>query len=183
MVAAFFATILVSLQSLERYEHKSTVVTIERDHYYWNTTLPSFTICPATTRIDIGLFDEYCEEKGIVGQAKVEFHEFIESLANVTYGTFGSIKEYKSVDVICIQFKIVWGLKKLNIFIFLQKLKIKPEDYMMLIFNLTTDETRVDDGKVNAVRNSEQVRCEQILTEQGICYTCNSNLAQNLSAL
>ena len=60
VVTAFISTIILSLQSLRRYETKSTVVTIERDHYYWNTTLPSLTICPTQDRIDKDKFDEYC---------------------------------------------------------------------------------------------------------------------------
>jgi amiloride-sensitive sodium channel len=49
-----------SLESWDRYLHKSTVVTIERDHYYWNTSLPSITICPME-RLSRKLFDDYCE--------------------------------------------------------------------------------------------------------------------------
>lgn len=35
-----------SLESWDRYLHKSTVVSVERDYYYWNTSLPALTICP-----------------------------------------------------------------------------------------------------------------------------------------
>lgn len=54
---------------------------------------------------------------------------------------------------------------------------------MMLIYNLTRDQLR-DSGDQNiiAFRNQEYIRCEQILTEQGICYTSNNFLATNLSA-
>lgn len=99
VVVAASATILLSLQSLYRYEYKSTVVSIERDHYYWNTSLPSFTICPVVNRIDLDLFDKYCKENRIEGQAKEEFYNFIESLANATYDSFDLIKEYSSVEV------------------------------------------------------------------------------------
>lgn len=44
-IALYFSVIL-SLESWDRYLHKSTVVSIERDHYYWNTSLPALTICP-----------------------------------------------------------------------------------------------------------------------------------------
>lgn len=93
------ATILLSLQSLYRYEYKSTVVSIERDHYYWNTSLPSFTICPIVNRIDSELFDNYCKDNRIEGQTKSEFFKFIESMANATYDSFHLIEDYSSVEV------------------------------------------------------------------------------------
>lgn len=96
---AFCATILLSLDSLNRYKTKSTVVSIERDHYYWNTTLPSITICPIVKRIDQNRFDEYCEENAITGQDRTEFHEFIESMANATYDSFHLIKAHASIEV------------------------------------------------------------------------------------
>lgn len=99
IAVAFFATTHMSLKSLYRYETSSTVVTIERNYYYWNTTLPSFTICPAKSRIDEELFNRYCEQNHITDIAKEEFHDFIESLANASYESFDLIRHYKSVDV------------------------------------------------------------------------------------
>lgn len=63
-------------------------------------------------------------------------------------------------------------------------MNINPNDYMMLIYNLTQDRLRNVDGeqRVRAFRNLDFIGCEQILTEQGICYTSNSLLASNLSA-
>jgi hypothetical protein len=43
---ALYFSVDLSLESWDRYLHKSTVVSIERDHYYWNTSLPALTICP-----------------------------------------------------------------------------------------------------------------------------------------
>lgn len=106
IVVSFCATVHLSLKSLNRYETKSTVLTIERDHYYWNTSLPSFTICPVKSRIDLDLFDSYCEQKKITGTAKDEFYEFIESLANASYESFDLIKHYDSVDVIFLVFQL-----------------------------------------------------------------------------
>lgn len=61
--------------------------------------MPSLTMCPAVNRIDRNLLDKYCDVKGIMGQEKVEFHEFIESMANATYETFHQIKDYDSIKV------------------------------------------------------------------------------------
>lgn len=49
-----------SLESWDRYLHKSTVVSVERDYYYWNTSLPSLTICP-TVRLAKEKYDDYVE--------------------------------------------------------------------------------------------------------------------------
>lgn len=43
---ALYYCIIFSLGSWHRYLYDSTVVSIERDHYYWNTSLPALTICP-----------------------------------------------------------------------------------------------------------------------------------------
>ena len=48
------------LESWDRYLHKSTVVSIERDFYYWNTSMPSLTICPIA-RISRTNYDDYAE--------------------------------------------------------------------------------------------------------------------------
>lgn len=59
MIAVYFCGLL-SLESWERFQTKSTVVTIEKDHYYWNISMPSLTICPMN-RIDEKLFHQFCE--------------------------------------------------------------------------------------------------------------------------
>lgn len=104
VVLASYATISISLQSLDRYKTKNTVVSIERDHYYWNTTMPSLTICPTVKRIDKDLLDEYCTKNHIKGRDKMEFSEFIESMANASYDTFDQIKDCNSIKVPPIHF-------------------------------------------------------------------------------
>lgn len=99
VIVSFTVTIKLSLESLDRYETKSTVVAIERDHYYWNTSLPSFTICPMINRIDKRLFNEYCFRNKISGKDKDEFYQFIETMANASYETFHLIKDFESVEV------------------------------------------------------------------------------------
>lgn len=55
---------------------------------------------------------------------------------------------------------------------------------MMLIYNLTRDQLRnvSEEQRVRAYRNQDNIGCEQILTERGICYISNNILAPNLSA-
>ena len=55
---ALYFSVILSLESWDRYLHKSTVVSIERDHYYWNTSLPALTICPMK-RLNESLYNAY----------------------------------------------------------------------------------------------------------------------------
>lgn len=66
---------------------------------------------------------------------------------------------------------------------YFQRLRIDPKDYMSLIYEMTLEKVRniEDDKKVRAFSNSNNIRTEQILTEQGICYVANNFLALNLS--
>lgn len=161
------------------------VVSVERDHYYWNTTLPSFTICPTMKRIDRHSFEEYCDRNKISGSDKDEFNVFIESMANVTYESLHLINAPKSIEVYLDKKgknKNGYSLNKCYCS-FKQKLNIKPEDYMMLIFNLTRDQLRDPiEWRVRSIRNQEFINSEQVLTEHGICYVSNSFIAKNLSA-
>lgn len=55
-----YFTVEFSLESWDRYLHKSTVVSVSVDHYYWNTSLPSLTICPMN-RLSTERYDAYAE--------------------------------------------------------------------------------------------------------------------------
>lgn len=121
------------------------------------------TICQTENRIDKGLCNDYCDKNGINDpNDRKEFYEFMESMANATYDTFHRIKVYKSVE----------------------KLNIDPNDYMMLIYNLTFDKIRdgEQDTRVRAFRNLMAIQSEQIITEQGICYMANNFLTADFSA-
>lgn len=56
--AAIYFSVDFGLESWDRYLHKSTVVSVSVDHYYWNTSLPSLTICPME-RLSIARYDEF----------------------------------------------------------------------------------------------------------------------------
>lgn len=99
-------TIVLSLQSFHRYETKSTVTNVELNYHLWNTSLPAITVCPLENRIDKNLFNEYCDRNGIGGTIKDEFYEFLDSLANSTYGRFKHIKVFGSTEVINLFFKL-----------------------------------------------------------------------------
>lgn len=97
---------------------------------------------------------------------KEELFDFLESLANSSYINFENIKSTPRTDEI------------------LQRLRIRPENYLTLIYSLTEDLTQRTGNielKVRNVNNMEFIKTTQILTEYGICYTTNSMLALNLS--
>lgn len=56
---------------------------------------------------------------------------------------------------------------------------------MRLIYNLTKNLVLngTGDYQVQAFRDTDYIRTEQVLTEKGICYTTNNFLATNLSAM
>uniref|UniRef100_A0A182M0Y1 Amiloride-sensitive sodium channel n=1 Tax=Anopheles culicifacies TaxID=139723 RepID=A0A182M0Y1_9DIPT len=161
-----FLHILENFVSWERYQSKSTVVAIEKDHYYWNTSMPSLTICPLK-RIYRPYLVNFCSKNGISKEEdQDELFNFLESLANSSYFNFGNIKHSDNVDSM------------------LDMLQIKPENYMNIIYNLTRDLTRLADTelRVRTQSNLEFLRTYQTLTEYGICYTTNSFISSNLTA-
>jgi acid-sensing ion channel, other len=97
-----------------------------------------------------------------------EFFVFLESLANATFVNFDMIKDTPKTDDI------------------LNKVNIRPADYMDLIYNLTTDWSRPSSTEniellIRNINNMDFIRVTQTLTENGICYTTNNLLAVNLS--
>ncbi|XP_058122437.1 sodium channel protein Nach [Anopheles ziemanni] len=166
VVIALYFSVVLSFVSWERYQSHATVVAIEKDHYYWNTSMPSLTICPMR-RIYKPYLQSYCNKNGITDQdEQAELFEFLESLANSSFFNFEDIKHSEKVDSL------------------LEMLQIRPENYMNLIYNLTRDLTRIDDTelRVRTQSNLEFLRTYQTLTEYGICYTTNSFISSNLTA-
>ncbi|XP_040172013.1 sodium channel protein Nach isoform X2 [Anopheles arabiensis] len=166
IVVSIYFSVVLSFVSWERYQSKSTVVAIEKDHYYWNTSMPSLTICPLK-RIYRPYLLNYCSKNGITKEEdQAELFDFLESLANSTFINFQNIKHSDNVDSL------------------LDVLQIQPENYMKIIYNLTRDLTRLDDTelRVRTQSNLEFLRTHQTLTEYGICYTTNSFISSNLTA-
>lgn len=55
---AIYFCVDFSFKSWDRYLHKATVVSVSLDYYYWNTSLPSLTICPMS-RLSKDRYEEY----------------------------------------------------------------------------------------------------------------------------
>lgn len=89
----------------------------------------------------------------------------MESLANSTYTNFNNIPDYPSVESI------------------LNRLAIKPQHYMELIYNLTSDGSFLTgDAWVHCTDGTHEVKTMQILTEFGLCYVCNTFLGLEYSS-
>ncbi|CRL02236.1 CLUMA_CG015089, isoform A [Clunio marinus] len=159
---ALYLTIHFSLESWDRYLHKNIVVSIERDHYYWNTSLPSFTVCPME-RLNRNIYNKYIQMHDLTHDEKEELFDFLESLANSTYINFQNIKNTSNTDNI---------LKKLN---------ISSSTYLNLIYNLTEDLTIRKMKYLENKMKYEYLKVTQVLTEYGLCYVTNNFLANNLS--
>lgn len=192
IIASFGVLVMLSLQSIHRYRFSSTVVTIERDHYYWNITLPSVTICPLSERLNRTLFEDFVRLKysHLSKEDAEDLFIFLESLANSSYSNFKNIKPTPVFDVYAYTLFLSMCLCSflyVLCYILKQKLNIPASDYMSLIYNLTQDWSRREGGSINEYKvrtmlDREFVYTEQILTEFGICYGANNHLLQNVSA-
>ncbi|EDW76036.1 uncharacterized protein Dwil_GK14883 [Drosophila willistoni] len=165
LVVSIYFCINVCLSSVDRYYTKSTHIGLERNYHFWNTTLPSLTVCPMQ-RLNDSLFSSYCRANGIKGQDKTEFWNFMENLANSTYTNFQNIPGSDNIDSI------------------LMNLGIKPEQYMELIYNLTFDSTYepVEKLRTRSIDGQVNIHVRQVLTEYGLCYLGNSKLGKEYSS-
>lgn len=184
----FFAIIFgiwVGLQTWEQYLNKSVVLSIRRDHYSWNTSMPSLTICPNYERISRRLFNIYAKNNKVKDEEKEDLYQFFESMANATYATFKNIKNFTTTDVrdYCC-FMCLWLTSSFTWFQeVLKRLQINPNLYMRIIAKLTEDKSQEDtfDQKIKNINNLEPISVVRTLTEFGICYTTNSFVSYNIS--
>lgn len=102
----------------------------------------------------------------ITGERKEQFFDFLEHLANSTYFNFQDIPLHNTVEST------------------LDKLGLKPNKYMELIYNLTDDVTRNPNEKkrVRTVDNGANIHTRQILTEYGLCYMTNNFLPEEYTS-
>ncbi|XP_030383987.1 sodium channel protein Nach [Scaptodrosophila lebanonensis] len=165
LIASIYFCIVVSLSSVDRYYTKSTHIGLERNYHFWNTTLPSLTLCPME-RLNQSFLDKFCMANGIEGRDKAEFEDFLENLANSTYTNFHRIPQYQSTDDI------------------LERLNIRPENYMELIYNMTYDSSYdpIEKQRTRSIDGQTNIHVRQVLTEYGLCYLGNSKLGEEYSS-
>lgn len=78
---------------------KTTVIGLEKDYVFWNTTVPSATFCPTQNRLDNDLVIKFCKDRGVDESFLDGCMNFMESLANTTYRNLKNIKDFKDVEV------------------------------------------------------------------------------------
>ncbi|XP_017025399.1 pickpocket protein 28 [Drosophila kikkawai] len=165
LIVSIYFCIIVSLSSIHRYNTKSTHVGLERNYHFWNTTVPSITLCPMQ-RLNASFFANYCRVNGIKGPQKAILWDFLENLANSTYINFQNIPESDQIDQI------------------IKELRLKPENYMELIYNLTYDSTYepIEKQRTRSIDGQVNIHVRQVLTEYGLCYLGNSRLGEEYSS-
>ncbi|XP_017042710.1 acid-sensing ion channel 5-like [Drosophila ficusphila] len=165
VAVSIYFCFIVCFSSVDRYLTKSTHIGVEKNYLFWNTAVPSLTVCPSD-RLDITLFDDYCRQKDIEGSEKEAFWDFIENLANSTYMNFQNIPGDDEVDKV------------------IKKLGLKPKHYMELIYNLTFDGTfeASERLRIRCYDGPTKIQVRQVLTEWGLCYLGSSDLGQEYSS-
>ncbi|XP_061401017.1 acid-sensing ion channel 5-like, partial [Musca vetustissima] len=170
LIISMFFCVKIGLQSVDRYYTKSTVVGLERDFYYWNTTMPGVTICPLI-RLDEERVRQYSRQHDLNENEFQELYNFLEHLANATYHNFHNIPNNRSIAVL------------------LDRLKITPNIYQELIYNLTGDSTMITKNdfiaatdKVRSTSGDSIIETRQIFTEYGLCYMTNTMLSEEFTS-
>ncbi|XP_075153217.1 sodium channel protein Nach-like [Haematobia irritans] len=167
---SMYCCVKTGLQSVDRYYTKSTVVGLERDFYYWNTTMPGVTICPLI-RLHPQLFKEYSSQHNLNENESQELYNFLEHMANATYGNFNLIPNNRSVDLL------------------LDRIGITPNLYQEIIYNLTGDHsfrTRESmknmSDQIRSTTGETIIQSRQVLTEYGLCYMTNTLLSDKYTS-
>ncbi|XP_017098937.2 sodium channel protein Nach [Drosophila bipectinata] len=165
LLVSIYYCIIVCLASIDRYYTKSTHIGLERNYHFWNTSVPSLTVCPMQ-RINETFFADFCRKNSIKGAQRNIFWDFIENLANSTYINFQNIPESNEIDSI------------------IKDLDLKPEHYMELIYNLTFDSTYepIEKQRTRCIDGQLNIHVRQVLTEYGLCYMGNSKLGEEYSS-
>lgn len=99
ILACLYFSVDISLESIYKYMSKTTVIGVEKDYMFWNTTIPSVTVCQTENRLNKTLVEHYCKAHGIDDVYLNNCKNFMESLANASYWNLQDIKDFKDVDV------------------------------------------------------------------------------------
>ncbi|CAH0555455.1 unnamed protein product [Brassicogethes aeneus] len=129
---------------MTRFTQNPTVISMERDHFSWNTSFPAATICPSN-RFDEEKLDAYVEKSSAKNKTYLKL--FLQSLSEATYTNFENVLPY--YDIPASEF--------LNI---LMEIQFTFKPYV-----------------TNSGLTGSQYNLTQIMSEMGICYSYNSELA------
>lgn len=144
IASAIYGAVVLSTLTLHRYIENPTVISMERDRFFWNTTFPAATVCP-TYKINNELLELYA--KNSVEKNKTQLKQFLTTLAEAGYENFDKVIEYDG---------------------------ILEEHYMDILLDL---KFKFKPSVTNSGANSKLYEFQEVVTEMGICYSFNSQLA------
>lgn len=147
VVVSVHAVSILSSVALRRYTETPTVISIERDRFSWNTSFPTATVCPIN-KINQSRLDGFIEEKRRNTTTNSgDLKTFLIKLAYASYDNFEELPFYEDIN---------------------------PGDYMDILLDLAVNfkPTITNSGTGNVKGNLQKT-----ITEMGICYSFNSQLA------
>uniref|UniRef100_A0A182MVG2 Pickpocket n=1 Tax=Anopheles culicifacies TaxID=139723 RepID=A0A182MVG2_9DIPT len=93
-----YGMVALSQRIWNRFQTSPTVISMDRNMYFWNTSFPSLTIC-SHRRIDEDKLANYIRLRGFDEDDAEQFREFVVLLANVSYSTFLDLPMYKTFGI------------------------------------------------------------------------------------
>ncbi|KAJ8920056.1 hypothetical protein NQ315_011710 [Exocentrus adspersus] len=91
---ALSGVIVITYATLNKYTENPTVITVEKDHYFWNTSFPSATVCPVS-KINSALLENYVASSTATNKTLLK--EFMASLAYANLGNLDKIPSYDEI--------------------------------------------------------------------------------------
>lgn len=148
VVASVCAISKLSGLALRRYTENPTVISIERDRFSWNTSFPTATICPIN-KLNQTRLDEFIDETKTRNATTntKQLKEFLVKLAYASYDSFAELPLYEGIN---------------------------PVEYMEILMDLALNFRPI---VTNSGMSYTQGGLQQSVTEMGVCYSFNSQLA------
>lgn len=148
VAASVCAVSKLSGLALRRYTENPTVISIERDRFFWNTSFPTATICPIN-KLNQTRLDEFIDEiksRNVTTNTN-NLREFLVKLAYASYDNFAELPFYEEIN---------------------------PKDYMEILLDLSLNFRPI---VTNSGMSYTQGGLQRSVTEMGVCYSFNSPLA------
>lgn len=150
IISAILACSSLAQTTWTRFQTSPTVITMDRNKFFWNTSFPTLTVCPHK-RIDTHKAEAYFRQQVDVNGSSsynvADFINFIVKLSNVSFASIGELPMDSSFG-------------------------IRSSDYMEIIHNCTwLFQPEVTSG------TGVRMYLSDVVTELGICYTFNSRVS------
>lgn len=95
VACAAYEIVVVSNISLDRYRENPTVISIERDRYFWNTSFPAATVCPVR-KLNEEFLEGYLRNATDIKDNGL-YRKFVTALLNATYENLDQLVDYENV--------------------------------------------------------------------------------------